>query len=448
MTVVESPETAVLNGASGVLAMAYVVPGNAGCEVSALDVSFSPAEAAAAAGPCPPWCEIEDHDDYGRMEHSTWTNVEISAYQHDVLMVARQQFLGRAPAIVITLPDYCAHGDKLPIDPDGHISLPYDQALLTFAEAQETAISLLVMSGASTGSPHFTCEPGDPSPCCPDSLLRASAYPAAVFCPDCGSLYWRAEVPAGEPAWAISHQVAPARCPADAGSRVLTAEDGLPVFPEELYGCPPWCTKNTDDRSNHDSADGIPGWPGFGGYRHSAQLRIPYRSNPHGEALSVNLDLETGRDATGPDVSYSLEDDEWVELTLEEAGKLALAVTGLISLANGMKPGECPPWCENGHAANPAEAPYHHASADIPYTSAPSDDHGRSNPLSAYLFTHEGDAPEIELSDGAERLIKLTADEAGMFAASITELVSAARDGRPVSADFAVSRPGRDRLVK
>lgn len=136
-------------------------------------MSLSPAEAAAAAGRCPPWCEIEDHDDYGRVDHSTWTNVEVSAYDDDVLMVARQQFPGRAPVTVITLPGYyCAQGDKLFLDPDGHISFPYDQALLTFAEAQETAISLLVMSGASTGSPHFACEPSDPSPCCPDSPVR------------------------------------------------------------------------------------------------------------------------------------------------------------------------------------------------------------------------------------------------------------------------------------
>lgn len=49
MTVVESPETAVLNGASAVLPMAYVAPGNAGHLTLAInpgtDVEFTLAEA-------------------------------------------------------------------------------------------------------------------------------------------------------------------------------------------------------------------------------------------------------------------------------------------------------------------------------------------------------------------------------------------------------------------
>jgi hypothetical protein len=176
--------------------------------MTAQDRETGPAGIAAgehSTAACPSWCEVDDHDDWddGQMRHSAWTSVELSAYpfeattgapgaqettlEHSALMVSRNQIRDHEQAIVICLPD--SDGDLS--DPDGHISLRDGQVLLTFAEAQETAISLLLMSGPVPGSLHLGCEPGDPSPCCPDSPLRASAYPAAVFCPGCGSLYSR-----------------------------------------------------------------------------------------------------------------------------------------------------------------------------------------------------------------------------------------------------------------
>jgi hypothetical protein len=190
-------------------------PGEA-AELSAMiarlldQVKLSPRDAAlsSALGPaipvglCPPWCEIDDHQDHdgGKMRHSTSTTVGLSLYPYEVtstesgepvvtlhsayLIVSRTQLRDHESAILVELPDVneCA-------DPDGHIALP-NEALFTFAEAQDMAVALLVMARDTGGSPHFACAPGDPSPCCSGESLRQSTYEVAAFCTECGSLYW------------------------------------------------------------------------------------------------------------------------------------------------------------------------------------------------------------------------------------------------------------------
>src|SRR5579872_644574 len=111
--------------------------------VLAQDTALSPVEAPAlpAAGPCPPWCEIDDHDDFdgAAMRHSTWTNVALSSYpyevtstesgqpvttQHsDTLIVSRVQLRDHAPGIVISPPDVVPGTDHC-ADPDGHVGPP------------------------------------------------------------------------------------------------------------------------------------------------------------------------------------------------------------------------------------------------------------------------------------------------------------------------------------
>lgn len=152
---------------------------------------------------CPPWCEIDDHDDWdgGEIHHDSATTVGMTLYPYEVtstesgapvttqccdyLNIARVQVRDHEQVVVVTHPPV---SDAL--DPDGVLSVP-GQFALTFAEARDAAVALLVMTGPAEGSLHFACAPGDPSPCCPDSPLGASAYPPAVFCPSCGSLYWR-----------------------------------------------------------------------------------------------------------------------------------------------------------------------------------------------------------------------------------------------------------------
>jgi hypothetical protein len=152
---------------------------------------------------CPPWCEIEDHDDYGSERHACFSSVDMTFYPYDVtttesgtrvtaqyyddLSILRVQVGDGEPAIAIEPPGTnadCAAPAGL-ADPSGC------EAILTFAEAQEAAIALLVMTSREDRSSHAACTPGDPAPCCPDSPLGASAYPSAVFCPSCGSLYRR-----------------------------------------------------------------------------------------------------------------------------------------------------------------------------------------------------------------------------------------------------------------
>ena len=73
-------------------------------------------------------------------------------------------------------------------------------------------------------------------------------------------------------------------------------EFASPAFPPEHYGCPPWCTRNirVEDENfiSHDSADGLPDWPNFRGYRHLAGRWIPYAAS--GYPLSIYMDLEPG----------------------------------------------------------------------------------------------------------------------------------------------------------
>jgi hypothetical protein len=171
--------------------------------------ALGPAEAAKTllAGPCPPWCEIDDHDDFdgGEMRHSTWTSVDLSSYPYEVtstesgrpvvtqhcdsVIVSRVQLRNREPAIVLTSPDIQPDtGHRT--DPDDHLGLPDGQILLTITEAQDAALALLVMGSHADRSLHFACAPGEPSPCCTREALRQSAYESAVFCTRCGSLYW------------------------------------------------------------------------------------------------------------------------------------------------------------------------------------------------------------------------------------------------------------------
>lgn len=144
------------------------------------------------AAPCPPWCVIDEHRDWDgdKMHHMAWTNLSLSSYREaDALMIGREQVRDHPFAVTIQLPD----GMETLEDPDGivPVRLQDSEVMLTVPEAQEAGVALLVMSGPMEGTIHSACAPGDSSPCCPGSPLRASAYQAAVFCPGCGSLYWR-----------------------------------------------------------------------------------------------------------------------------------------------------------------------------------------------------------------------------------------------------------------
>jgi uncharacterized protein DUF6907 len=104
---------------------------------------------ARSAQPCPPWCDIEDHDDYdgdGKMCHTLTWCVPVSAYPYDVMgerqfdsiMVSRKQVGGGQPVFLIEAPGTMADAK----DPDGLIKVP-GQFIMTILEAMELAATLL-----------------------------------------------------------------------------------------------------------------------------------------------------------------------------------------------------------------------------------------------------------------------------------------------------------------
>jgi hypothetical protein len=128
---------------------------NTTSQEAAIDQEKAPA--AATAEPCPPWCEIDDHDDYdGEMRHATWVNIALSSYPYEVtsnasgrpvttqcsdfLIVTRAQLRDHEPAVIITMPS-AVNGIRC-VDPNGHIGVANSQALLVPTEAQEAAVAL------------------------------------------------------------------------------------------------------------------------------------------------------------------------------------------------------------------------------------------------------------------------------------------------------------------
>lgn len=199
-------------------------------------------------------------------------------------------------------------------------------------------------------------------------------------------------------------------------------EFASPAFPPEHYGCPPWCTRNirVEDENfiSHDSADGLPDWPNFRGYRHLAGRWIPYAAS--GYPLSIYMDLEPG--AAEPTIAISNEDDDdsWTEFSLDEAGQVASEIKRLVAAY-----GRCPAWCEDDHRT-PADIDGHYTIMSIDYAAAPKDDHGTPE---WYNVALRQPAPEINLCGGLGMLrdeIRLTLTEAEAVAVAITELLTAA----------------------
>jgi hypothetical protein len=206
------------------------------------------------------------------------------------------------------------------------------------------------------------------------------------------------------------------------------------AFPPEHYGCPPWCTVNKriypgGARSGHDSADSMPGSPGFCGYYHWTSLYIPYGPNAN---VSVHLSAAPGEDAV---ISVGSPNDSWTEFTLSEAENLAAAIS---EMAEAGRRTPCPSWCSQSHD-RPDDDGWHNGSADVAHAWRAGDGEETAGP---YHLDMTQDAPEIELCDarhgGAlEETVTLTLADAERVAAAITELAAAAREGRPVSDTFA-----------
>ena len=177
---------------------------------------------------CPPWCDIDNHDDSdgGEMHHTLTWSVPVSAYSWteargerclDWINVSRKQVRDGQPVILIEAP-----GQADAEDPDGLITVP-GQFIVTTAEAVDLAVTLLNLAAsqemrladadqdsgksgpavpggvaleaagalvnvAALADSAASYAPGDQSPCCPEDRLELFRYPA-VFCPDCGSLY-------------------------------------------------------------------------------------------------------------------------------------------------------------------------------------------------------------------------------------------------------------------
>jgi hypothetical protein len=183
----------------------------------------------------------------------------------------------------------------------------------------------------------------------------------------------------------------------------LTEADDKPdalLFPPEHYGCPPWCTVNTEHGTNHDSADGMPGKPTFAGYHHWTARYVPYASAPanpphawpEANPLCVHLGLDTGSSEPGIALSGCATDDGWTEFTLGEAAELA-ALIGRLA-ATGSQP--CPSWCAHEHQH--PEDDWHQAKPEgIVYASAPVMPNsivGHRNPYGVDLYQA---APQIIL---------------------------------------------------
>lgn len=211
-------------------------------------------------------------------------------------------------------------------------------------------------------------------------------------------------------------------------------EADVPAFPPEHYGCPTWCTQNVrtegENYVGHDSADGMPDWPQFRGYRHVAARGVPYAASHYPRRapnpLSIHLVLEPG--APAPVIAVCNPMDDWADFTIDEAEELAGEITKLVT-AYGAP--QCPPWCDEQHG-DTADRHNHYAMRDVPYASAPqfknADGVSHANSYTVDLVHNE---PQILLGDGhhqnARDITELTIDEAAQAAAVITELVAAAR---------------------
>jgi hypothetical protein len=105
--------------------------------------------------------------------------------------------------------------------------------------------------------------------------------------------------------------------------------------------CPPWCEVN-DGISSHDSADGMPGWPGFDGvYQHRRDRSILYDGvRPEGwpEGCNLFIGVDITQEGSGkPRICltnsvHEEPDDEWY-LSLDEAGQLAAAILEQVAMA-------------------------------------------------------------------------------------------------------------------
>jgi hypothetical protein len=111
-----------------------------------------------------------------------------------------------------------------------------------------------------------------------------------------------------------------------------TDEDRGPAFPPEHYGCPWWCTVD------HDDADGLPSQPGFNGYTHmAAGESIPYSTapaNPPWCGLLANplcVDLQSGAELGGLQLTITDGDETAIILTLDEAEAVAAAIMKMVS---------------------------------------------------------------------------------------------------------------------
>jgi hypothetical protein len=108
-------------------------------------------------------------------------------------------------------------------------------------------------------------------------------------------------------------------------------EDRGPAFPPEHYGCPWWCTVD------HDDADGLPSQPGFNGYTHmAAGESIPYSTAPVHPRWGANplcVDLQSGAELGGLQVTITDGDETGIILTLGEAEAVAAAIMKMVSTA-------------------------------------------------------------------------------------------------------------------
>lgn len=138
MTVVESPETAVLNDASVVFPMSRVVPGNAGHPLDDAPLPYW------LDRPCPPWCTmIRPHGDEmladDRLHRGDCYDVELTQEPPDVFTFADGRVLSSEPFILMAVL-YQHYKAASP-----HISLNIDAGTdvdLTLAEAGELAAAL------------------------------------------------------------------------------------------------------------------------------------------------------------------------------------------------------------------------------------------------------------------------------------------------------------------
>lgn len=373
-----------------------------------LTPTTAPAETAAqglSENTCPPWCEIDDHQDwYGSERHHATTIVTLSSYPHEVtstetgapvttryadwLNVIRIQVRDHEPVIAIELPD-----ESNLADPDGIIDKNSGSAMFTFAEAQETGVALLVMAGREGGSSHA---PGDPALCCPEQALRASAYPTAVFCPSCGTLYWRTEAPEG---------TGPA------------PRETLPYWLSRP--CPAWCRMSHTENDSRDdrvhSSD-----------CHSIELALEPLTGIGDETFPATLNAEMWmdyRDAR-PHICLTVNDREEILLELgeaEEAARLLAAPPGewVSVVLTMMDPDHVmPPGCpETGPVPEPMSMFRVHPFCHRPVLAV-------RKALDSVMVFSPVQAPD---RDQSPRYLAFTPAEAAELAAVITKLLDGAK---------------------